>query len=208
MLFALTVWMTVQLWAAVAKYQIQPFFTLSIAPLSIVVSGLWDQKCPNAQWTQIKSRKKTTESNGCEIDLYHNYTLCEMLTCQTDNSIVNVWWMEQREKRTHQNNQFYTSHIHKGEHPWKLFYLWYPWGAMKVQWVWVHYQLERDLANALLVAQPYSLIISFNNSGMSLHNIMDVAWDKGDRSLINLYLICSWLHGNFIGLPQRVRTLT
>lgn len=119
MLFALTVWMTVQLWAAVAKYQIQPFFTLSIAPLSIVVSGLWDQKCPNAQWTQIKSRKNPTESNGCEIDLYHNYTLCEILTCQTDNSIVNVWWMEQREKRTHQNNQFYTSHIHKGEHPFR-----------------------------------------------------------------------------------------
>lgn len=68
---------------------------------------------------------------------------------------------------------------------------------MKVQCVWVHYHLERDLANALLVAQPYTLIISFNNSGMSLHNIMDVAWDKGDRSLINLYRGCSWLHGNF-----------
>lgn len=79
---------------------------------------------------------------------------------------------------------------------------------MKIQCVWVYYHLERDLVNALLVAQPYMLIISFNNSGMSLHNIMDVAWDEGDRSLINLYGICSWLYSNFTGLPQRVRTLT
>lgn len=72
--------------------------------------GLWDQKLPKLcsmssnkisdalfLWSHLWRLVWNTESY--EPDRYHNFHLTEMLTCQTDNSVVNVSYILKQEKR-------------------------------------------------------------------------------------------------------------
>lgn len=143
----MTAWMIVQLWAAVAsKYQIQPFFTLSIAPLFTWTLGFGTKSVQNyAPWAQIKSVMLSLCGVICDTDaFYRNQSWTEMLTCQTVKSTKadNNWFIsfelhlsaEEKVnfvlmKLLHSSSLCYHIMCNRNT-PWRWCYLWYlgrPW---------------------------------------------------------------------------------